>query len=96
MSWTQAEYQSFIRGAQHRQVDELDRMATLAMFNRYGQNAKHPKKKRMFDADKAHWQIDKDLGRQKESQYVGMSKERYKKLKVGLTKSIRTFTKKGV
>ncbi|WP_037581080.1 hypothetical protein [Sporolactobacillus terrae] len=95
LSWTQAEYQSFIRGAQHRQADELDRMAMMAMFNRYGQNAKHPKKKRMFDAEKAHWRIDKELGNWKESRTVSMPKDMYKKFKAGLNKSIGTFAKKG-
>jgi hypothetical protein len=89
------EYQSFIRGAQHTQADGYERMATMAMFNRYANNAKRASIKRMFDAKQAHRRIDRELSTWKESRTPAMNRDMYKKLKAGLNKSLSSFQEGG-
>ena len=60
LSWTPNEYRAFIKGAQHREIDDYERMANGAMFNSYAQNAKRATVKKMFDADKARKKLERN------------------------------------
>jgi hypothetical protein len=95
LSWTPNEFRDFCRGAQHAQIDQYELAANSAMFARYAQNAKHARLKRMFDAEKAHRRIDKESGNWKESRSPGMPKDKYRRLKAGLSKAVGTFQKGG-
>lgn len=96
MSWTPREYQAFIRGAQHRQADELENLAIAAMFDRYANNSKRASLKKMFNADQAHRRIDKGADDEwKESHTPRLTPEMYQVLKKGLAKSTTTFKKGG-
>lgn len=58
LSWTPHEYLLLRKGAQHRIIDEYDRMADNAMAMRYANNAKRAKKKSIFDAEKARRKLE--------------------------------------
>lgn len=60
LSWTPREYRAFIKGAQHREIDQYERMANGAMFNSYAANAKRATVKKMFDADKARKKVERN------------------------------------
>jgi hypothetical protein len=54
MSWDWNEYEALIQGATMRQIDELERAAQVALFNRVAQHKKGRLKiKQIFDAEKA-------------------------------------------
>lgn len=53
MSWTPKEYEAFIKGAHHQQIDEYELMAKTAMANRYAQHAKGAKENKIFNAKQA-------------------------------------------
>lgn len=54
MSWDWNEYEALIQGATMRQIDELERAAQVALFNRFAQHKKGRLKiKQIFDAEKA-------------------------------------------
>ncbi|MEK4760760.1 hypothetical protein MHH85_10935 [Viridibacillus sp. FSL E2-0187] len=61
LSWTPNEFQAFIKGAKLRDVDEIDNLALLAMFNRVANNKKKLNvKKDLFDAETARKRILSD------------------------------------
>jgi hypothetical protein len=95
LSWTPNEYRDFLRGAQHRQADQREDMALSALFNRYAQNAKQARLKRMFDADMAHRRIDKGMSNWKESRSPRLTSEMFSKMKSKLNQSLNTFKKGG-
>ncbi|WP_261772884.1 hypothetical protein, partial [Bacillus tropicus] len=61
MSWTPNEYKLLLKGAKLRKIDELELMAKNAMFHRYAMNEKRPKEKKMYDADKARRQLERNI-----------------------------------
>ncbi|NRS34075.1 hypothetical protein HWH77_05425 [Bacillus velezensis] len=61
MSWTPNEYKLLLKGAKLREIDELELMARNAMFHRYAMNEKRPKEKKMFDANKARRQLERNI-----------------------------------
>lgn len=48
-----------MKGIQHREIDKREFAAWEAMANGYATNAKKPKEKQIFDADKARKKLDK-------------------------------------
>lgn len=58
MSWTPSEYKALLKGAQHKQIDSFEFMAKEAMAHAYASNAKRPKERRIFDADKARKNLE--------------------------------------
>ncbi|MGG3624400.1 hypothetical protein ABES25_12675 [Bacillus gobiensis] len=90
LSWTPNEFRAFLRGAKHKQVDEIEMLAKAAMFNRYAQNAKQASEKKMFDADRAHKRIEKDMKNWKEAREPVVSLEKFRKAK----ESLKEYSKK--
>ncbi|MGG3573901.1 hypothetical protein ABES80_15705 [Bacillus gobiensis] len=84
LSWTPNEFWAFLRGSRHRQADEIEMLAKAAMFNRYAQNAKQASERKMFDADRAHNRIEKDMKNWKEAREPVVSLEKYRKAKAAL------------
>lgn len=59
LSWTPHEYKLFLKGAQYRQIDEMELLTKNALFHRYALNKKgRVTPKKMFDADKARRMVD--------------------------------------
>ncbi|MFT4415325.1 hypothetical protein ACLM5H_15800 [Fredinandcohnia humi] len=92
LSWTPREYRAFIKGAQHKEIDEYERMAKSAMFNRYAMNAKRASEKKMFDADKARKRLDNESKNWKDSRDVTLQQIRYKRMKKALEGFTPSFT----
>ncbi|MBD1223295.1 hypothetical protein MST22_17350 [Virgibacillus halodenitrificans] len=92
-SWTPREYRLLVKGAQHREIDEYERMARSAMFNRYASNAKHAKEKKMFDADKARKRLDAGDKKYKDSKVINL--QRYRKAKKAMELYLANQSKKG-
>ena len=61
LSWTPKEYESFIKGAQLRKIDEYELMAKTAMANRYAQHAKRANERKIFNAKQARRNLDKGI-----------------------------------
>lgn len=91
LSWTPREFKNFIKGAQLRIVDEYEAMAKQAMFNRYAQNAKRAKEKKMFDAQAARRRIMNGLDNWKESREPKINVDRYR----AAQKAMKAYTMKG-
>lgn len=94
-SWTPREYKNFVKGAQHREIDRYEQMAKGAMMNRYANNAKSVKEKKMFDADKARKRLNSDSKEWKDSRDSVMDLTRYKKAREALNDYKPTFKSKG-
>jgi len=60
MSWTPKEYLSFLKGAQHKQIDQYEFMAKQAMAFRYAQNAKNANERKIFNAKQARFNLDNE------------------------------------
>ncbi|WP_176466370.1 hypothetical protein [Terribacillus saccharophilus] len=73
-SWTPNEFRLKIKGAQHRVIDEYEMLARSAMFNRYANNSKRAKEKKMFDAEKARRRLDRGDKHWKQSHDSGFAK----------------------
>nr|WP_309101683.1 hypothetical protein [Fredinandcohnia onubensis] len=93
LSWTPREYRAFIKGAQHREIDEYERMARSAMFNRYAMNAKRASERKMFDAEKARKRLNEDNANWKNSRDMDM--KRLLKLNEAFKGFTPQFRKKG-
>jgi hypothetical protein len=93
LSWTPREYRAFIKGAQHREIDEYERMARSAMFNRYAMNAKRASERKMFDAEKARKRLNEDNPNWKNSRDMDM--KRLLKLNEAFKGFTPQFRKKG-
>ncbi|MGG3573411.1 hypothetical protein ABES80_13130 [Bacillus gobiensis] len=97
MSWTPREYSAFIKGAQHREVDEYQYSARSALFNRVAQNRKTITEKKLFDAEKAHKRVERESKDYKDSKETLVSLDRYRKSKEAMKEYLKQFTtsKKG-
>nr|WP_309098773.1 hypothetical protein [Fredinandcohnia onubensis] len=93
LSWTPREYRAFIKGAQQREIDEYERMARSAMFNRYAMNAKRASERKMFDAEKARKRLNEDKANWKNSRDMDM--KRLLKLNEAFKGFTPQFRKKG-
>jgi PAB1-binding protein PBP1 len=94
-SWTPREYKNFIKGSQHREIDEYERMAKGALFNRYATNEKRVSEKKMFDADKARRRLEKGDKNYKDSRDVAVKQKQYKQMKQALKGYTPAFAKGG-
>lgn len=65
-------------------IDDYEKMAKSAFYNRYAMNTKHAKEKKLFDADKARKRLDSGSERWKESRKPSVSIEQYKKAKAAM------------
>lgn len=74
-----------------RIVDEYEQMADQAMFNRYAQNAKRAKKKKMFDVETARKRVLEGLDNWKDSREPKVNLERYRKAQ----NAMKAYTMKG-
>ncbi|AND42726.1 hypothetical protein A361_07940 [Cytobacillus oceanisediminis 2691] len=91
LSWTPREFQNFIKGAQLRIVDQYEGMAKQAMFNRYAQNSKRAKEKKMFDAQTARKRVMNGTGNWKESREPKINTDRYR----AAQKAMKAYRMKG-
>ncbi|MGX9292872.1 hypothetical protein ACSLGF_17080 [Bacillus sp. A015] len=72
MSWTPNEYKRKLKAAKLREIDDLERMTINAVFHRYALNAKSVKPSKMFDAQKARADLERDVtGNQFKNQVDG-------------------------
>lgn len=95
LSWTPNEYNAFIKGSQHKEIDEYEKLARNAMFHRYALNAKNPSEKKMFDANKARKRLESGSKRWKDSRDTEIKLNQYKRLKEALKGFKPVFHKKG-
>jgi hypothetical protein len=95
LSWTPNEYKAFIRGAQYREIDDYERMARSAMFNRYAANAKKASLKKMFDADKARKRLENNDPKWKDSKETVFKREHYNRMRQALKGFTPNFSTKG-
>lgn len=79
-SWTPRQYNNFIKGAQHRRIDEYEYAARSAMMQRKAQNEKKLRETDLFNAERARKNIDNNQSEE----------ERIKKM-VELNKQIKGF-----
>ncbi|MGG3625535.1 hypothetical protein ABES25_18510 [Bacillus gobiensis] len=84
LSWTPNEYRAFLRGAKHREADQIEMLTKAAMFNRYAQNAKQASERKMFDSERAHKRIERDMKNWKEVREPVVSLKRFRKAKASL------------
>lgn len=63
-SWTNREYQNFLKGAYLFEADELERFSIAAIFNARAANEKRITSKKLFNADKVRKKINKDESKQ--------------------------------
>jgi hypothetical protein len=59
MSWTPKAFLLKVKGAKHRLIDEYEKMAKSAMAIAYAQNAKRPREKKIYNAEKARVLLEK-------------------------------------
>ncbi|MEW5567387.1 hypothetical protein [Rossellomorea marisflavi] len=58
LSWTPRYFNLLMKGARHRQVDQLEFMSYQALFNAKANNSKRITAKKIFDSKKARREID--------------------------------------
>lgn len=56
-SWTNREYQNFLKGAFLDEIDELERFSIAAIFNARANNEKRITSKKLFNGDKARKKV---------------------------------------
>ncbi|MDA1478359.1 hypothetical protein [Bacillus changyiensis] len=96
LSWTPHEYKLFLRGAQYRQIDEIEMMTQNAMFHRYALNKKgQVSPKKMFNADKARRMVDQEKDGWREARDIGPDLEALRRMKKSLAGFQLNFTQKG-
>ncbi|MCP3741465.1 hypothetical protein [Rossellomorea sp. BNER] len=91
MSWTPNEYNAFIKGAQQREADQLEKLAISAVFNAKANNEKRMSVRKLFDADKAHKRINSQSENWKESKETVISLKQYNRMKKALKGFKPTF-----
>ncbi|WP_093105872.1 MULTISPECIES: hypothetical protein [Salimicrobium] len=52
LSWTKREFDALIKGWEQADIDKRDFESWRAMAHRYAQSAKHPRQKKIFDAER--------------------------------------------
>jgi hypothetical protein len=85
-SWEPWEYKAMRKGAAHRQVDDIDMHKNAAMFNRKAQNDKRVSAKQLFDSEKEHQKIERELGN-KPKRIVNL--EKHRKMKQDLKEYVK-------
>jgi len=80
-SWTPREFKNFIKGAQHKEIDDLERLAMGAMMTANASNGKRVTMKKLFDAKKARERLNKGSNAWKESRKPSVSVERHRRAK---------------
>lgn len=78
MSWTPRQYLLLLKGARHRNVDELERMSYLALMTAKASNSKRINAKKLFNADKERSRIDNPEIKQEEKQRMVNLNEAFK------------------
>jgi hypothetical protein len=91
MSWTPKEYLLKLKGAKHSIIDEYEKMAKSAMANAYAQNAKRPKEKSIYNAEKARQMLERGFN----GDVVNIEKQRISRMKNALKGFIPRFSPKG-
>lgn len=61
LSWEPWEYEAFIKGSQHDQIDKYEFMAKTAMAHRYAQHAKRASERKIFNAKQARRNLEKGI-----------------------------------
>ncbi|WP_111289982.1 hypothetical protein [Bacillus safensis] len=93
MSWTPNEYKRKLKAAKLREIDEIERMTINAMFHRYALNAKSVKPSKMFDAEKARADLERDVTGNGFKNQVDAKK--LNDLNIGLRNILRNSKEKG-
>lgn len=57
-SWTPREFDNFMKGANLREIDNLEAFSIAAMFNARASNARRMTSKKLYDADKARKKLE--------------------------------------
>lgn len=98
LSWTPHEYKLFLKGAQYRQIDEMELLTKNALFHRYALNKKgRVTPKKMFDADKARKMVDNEEDGWRNARSLGVNPNALKRATDALkTITLPDFNMKGV
>jgi hypothetical protein len=78
MSWTPRQYLLLLKGARHRNVDELERMSYLALMTAKASGEKRVNAKKLFNADKERSRIDNPEIKQEEKKRMVHLNEAFK------------------
>jgi hypothetical protein len=78
MSWTPKQYLLLLKGAKHRNVDELERISISAIWSARASNEKRISAKKLFNADKERSRIDNPEIKQEEKQRMIHLNEAFK------------------
>ncbi|AKQ71782.1 hypothetical protein NQS36_16475 [Bacillus sp. C1(2022)] len=97
LSWTPHEYKLFLKGAQYRQIDEMELLTKNALFHRYALNKKgRVTPKKMFDADKARKMVDNEEDGWRNARSLGVNPNALKRATDALKNiTLPDFNKKG-
>lgn len=90
MSWTPKTFLLKVKGAQHRRIDEYEKMAKTAMAIAYAQNAKRPKERTIYNAERARKMLDRGF----RGDVVNIEKNRVQRMNKALKSFIPQFTEK--
>jgi hypothetical protein len=78
MSWTPHEYLLLLKGARHRQIDELEKLSISALWTAKTSNAKRITAKKLYDAKKEHAKIDNPDNKEEKVQEMIKLNEAFK------------------
>lgn len=92
-SWTPKEFRTLLRGAHHRQIDDIELLARGAMMNAIANNKKGTTQKKLFDADKARKRMEEGDKNYKDSKVIDLT--RYRKAKAAMKQYLADQSKKG-
>lgn len=57
-NWTPREFKNFMKGAQLREIDNIESFSIAAIFNARASNEKRMSPKKLYDANKARKQLE--------------------------------------
>lgn len=80
MSWTPKSFLLKLKGAKHRLIDEYEKMAKSAMAIAYAQNAKRPKEKSIYNAERARQMLERGF----KGNVANIEKQRVSRMKNAL------------
>lgn len=78
LSWTPKQFSLLIKGARHKQIDDLEMMSFQAMMTAKASNAKRMTPKKLFDSEKAHRKVDKPSLLEREKEHIVQMNEAFK------------------
>lgn len=78
LSWTPKQFGLLLKGAKHKQIDDLEMMSYQAMMTAKASNAKRMTAKKLFDAKKAHQKVDKPSLLEREKEHIVKMNEAFK------------------